>query len=195
MGALRYLLDQRSPTFQTTRATGWRPLFHASCGRQLCIRASFNEGPRCPKTGLPVVDQPSSSPPSKVEGKEKRRERERAQVMSCSSQKRKCPLPSPFLVFLFPALVVTGVCLRTPCTRVRRRLASSVTRSFRWRLFPSGVAVYLPGILPLDSEDPGLCEVVRAHEHYLGMWQFRRAFNNSHFAGVCSNIVISLCLL
>nr|KAF6268882.1 crystallin zeta like 1 [Pipistrellus kuhlii] len=23
------------------------------------------------------------------------------------------------------------------------------------------------GILPLDSEDPGLCEVVRAHEHYL----------------------------
>ncbi|PNJ45994.1 CRYZL1 isoform 21, partial [Pongo abelii] len=23
------------------------------------------------------------------------------------------------------------------------------------------------GILPLDSEDPGLCEVVRVHEHYL----------------------------
>ncbi|EDL03807.1 crystallin, zeta (quinone reductase)-like 1, isoform CRA_c [Mus musculus] len=27
------------------------------------------------------------------------------------------------------------------------------------------------GILPLDSEDPGLCEVIRVHEHYLGTWQ------------------------
>ncbi|XP_017739359.1 PREDICTED: quinone oxidoreductase-like protein 1 [Rhinopithecus bieti] len=26
------------------------------------------------------------------------------------------------------------------------------------------------GILPLDSEDPGLCEVIRVHEHYLGMY-------------------------
>uniref|UniRef100_A0A2K6FQS6 Crystallin zeta like 1 n=1 Tax=Propithecus coquereli TaxID=379532 RepID=A0A2K6FQS6_PROCO len=29
------------------------------------------------------------------------------------------------------------------------------------------VLLCCPGILPLDSEDPGLCEVVRVHEHYL----------------------------
>ncbi|KAI2596038.1 CRYZL1 isoform 11 [Pan troglodytes] len=37
-------------------------------------------------------------------------------------------------------------------------------------LFPVGreiAGIVLDGILPLDSEDPGLCEVVRVHEHYL----------------------------
>ncbi|XP_030887257.1 quinone oxidoreductase-like protein 1 isoform X6 [Leptonychotes weddellii] len=36
--------------------------------------------------------------------------------------------------------------------------------------FPVGreiAGIVLDGILPLDSEDPGLCEVVRVHEHYL----------------------------
>nr|XP_012602487.1 quinone oxidoreductase-like protein 1 isoform X2 [Microcebus murinus] len=36
--------------------------------------------------------------------------------------------------------------------------------------FPVGreiAGIVLEGILPLDSEDPGLCEVVRVHEHYL----------------------------
>ncbi|CAH6792565.1 Cryzl1 [Phodopus roborovskii] len=36
--------------------------------------------------------------------------------------------------------------------------------------FPVGrevAGIVLDGILPLDSEDPGLCEVIRVHEHYL----------------------------
>ncbi|KAF6118149.1 crystallin zeta like 1 [Phyllostomus discolor] len=36
--------------------------------------------------------------------------------------------------------------------------------------FPVGreiAGIVLDGILPLDSEDPGLCEAVRVHEHYL----------------------------
>ncbi|XP_029326491.1 quinone oxidoreductase-like protein 1 isoform X2 [Mus caroli] len=36
--------------------------------------------------------------------------------------------------------------------------------------FPVGrevSGIVLEGILPLDSEDPGLCEVIRVHEHYL----------------------------
>ncbi|XP_021562331.1 quinone oxidoreductase-like protein 1 isoform X3 [Carlito syrichta] len=36
--------------------------------------------------------------------------------------------------------------------------------------FPVGreiAGTVLDGILPLDSEDPGLCEIVRVHEHYL----------------------------
>uniref|UniRef100_G1M8H9 Crystallin zeta like 1 n=1 Tax=Ailuropoda melanoleuca TaxID=9646 RepID=G1M8H9_AILME len=40
--------------------------------------------------------------------------------------------------------------------------------------FPVGreiAGIVLDGILPLDSEGPGLCEVVRVHEHYLGTCQ------------------------
>uniref|UniRef100_A0A8C6RIW8 Crystallin zeta like 1 n=1 Tax=Nannospalax galili TaxID=1026970 RepID=A0A8C6RIW8_NANGA len=36
--------------------------------------------------------------------------------------------------------------------------------------FPVGrevAGIVLEGILPLDSEDPGLCEVIKVHEHYL----------------------------
>ncbi|XP_075398454.1 quinone oxidoreductase-like protein 1 [Tenrec ecaudatus] len=62
--------------------------------------------------------------------------------------------------------LLTEMKMEKDCIPVGREVAGTVLEVGRKVSFfqPDDEVV---GILPLDSEDPGLCEVVRVHEHYL----------------------------
>lgn len=137
---------------------------------QLCIRHSFNEELGAPQVALPLYQHHLSHPQrckKRREGKHKI-----AQATACCREKRHIP-PSRFGSLSLPYASSSQCLPHSPRNEMKRTgISWGAGHSLGDGSLQSRVC--LSGILPLDSEDPGLCDVVRVHEHYLGTWQLRR---------------------